>query len=333
MWIRDGQKYALITLGVNVSPDIPTGAITENLSLLTSNALQFPQDWRAWLGSIRVEQLETSNLFIVSVRDSRTPAILDGENDVLRDHVWKFYCGLILASHFTPAEEPALFTGACRNGEIDIRSVANLDLPAPRLFHSYPEIVRQEIVLAGQLGENLIELEQAHIAGGRWRLFHALDIYIKARSRTDILDRIHQYCRCIDGLILPEPGRTKQQFKSRTELFIGPRHHELVGQIYDIRSAVEHLHENRYLEQFDRGTRLDLVMKEAFIEYVARNALARTLSNREIWLHFVNVEALTRFWALSANDQRQIWGDQIDPMNALAEFNPGEIHNGVLGAP
>ena len=93
--------------------------------------------------------------------------------------------------------------------------------------------------------------------------FRTLHIYLEARAAADILDRLHQYCRRIDGLILPNAGETKRQFKSRTELFIGPRHHDLMGDIYDIRSAVEHLHENRYLEGFDRATRLDLVKKEA----------------------------------------------------------------------
>jgi hypothetical protein len=47
---------------------------------------------------------------------------------------------------------------------------------------------------------------------------------------------------------LPDAGKTQQQFKVRTELFIGPRHHDMMGEMYDVRSAVENLHENRYLE-------------------------------------------------------------------------------------
>jgi hypothetical protein len=70
--------------------------------------------------------------------------------------------------------------------------------------------------------------------------------------------RLHQFCRCIDGLILSEPGQGRNQFKSRTELFVGSRHHSLMGEIYAIRSDVEHLHEHKYLEVFDRPTRLDL---------------------------------------------------------------------------
>ena len=104
-------------------------------------------------------------------------------------------------------------------------------------------------------------------------------VYTEARTNREIVDRLHQYSRCIDGLILPDAGKTKQQFRSRTELFIGSGHHDLMGEIYDVRSAVEHLHENRYLEGFDRATRLDLLKKEAIIEHVSRTALARIIGN------------------------------------------------------
>ena len=89
------------------------------------------------------------------------------------------------------------------------------------------------------------------------------------------LSRIHSDCRCIDGLILPDQGKTRQQFKSRTELFIGAEHHGLMSELYDIRSAVEHLHVDRYLEPFDRNLRLDLLKKESIVEHVARTSLIK----------------------------------------------------------
>jgi hypothetical protein len=36
-----------------------------------------------------------------------------------------------------------------------------------------------------------------------------LHIYVEARSTPDILDRLHQYARCIDGLILPDAGKSR----------------------------------------------------------------------------------------------------------------------------
>jgi hypothetical protein len=56
-------------------------------------------------------------------------------------------------------------------------------------------------------------------------LFRVFHLYLEARMIRDNMGRQHQYCRCIDGLIVSTQGQAKKQFKSRTELLIGPRHH------------------------------------------------------------------------------------------------------------
>ena len=190
-----------------------------------------------------------------------------------------------------------------------------------------------DIQLAAELGEKLDALAASPLPGSHSRLFRVLDIYTETRTNEYILDRLHQYCRCIDGLILPNAGKTKRQFKSRTELFIGPCHHDMMGEIYDVRSAVEHLHENRYLENFDREIRLDLVKKEAIVEHIARTAIAQIVGNETLSSHFGNTPALAKFWALKAVERQRIWGDPIDPLDAIAEFDPKYIHDGRLGAP
>jgi hypothetical protein len=332
-WISDGEKYGLVGLKVKTEGDIPQGAITSNFSVLTDTAFSIPTTWRDWLGSIRAGEVENCNLFLLSKQPSSTPDIFDGENDKLKQHAWNFYVGLLLASTFAPAHRPVMLTGVRRTGEIDIRQQQDLDSPIPCIFRRHPPVLPEQIQLAAQLGEKLEILDTAPLPGGCWRLNRSLSVYTKARTTNDILDRLHQYSRCIDGLILPDAGKTKQQFKSRTELFIGPRHHELMGEIYDVRSAVEHLHENRYLDGFDRDTRLDLLKKEAIAEYIARTALARIISDSALWPHFANTPALAEFWALSMAERRKIWGGCIDPMEALNDFDPQYIHDGLLGGP
>jgi hypothetical protein len=58
-----------------------------------------------------------------------------------------------------------------------------------------------------------------------------LQIYQEARKLFDPMDRIHQFSRCLEGLLATAPGQSKKQFKSRTELFVGPKHHETMGTI------------------------------------------------------------------------------------------------------
>ena len=332
MWIEDNEKYALVGLNVNIEKHQPSGEIAPNFSVLSGTTFNLPPHWQEWLGSIRAGQIENCNLFLLSKLASLTPDVLDAENKTLQERVYRFYVGLLLASTFAPADRPVALTGSRRDGEIDLRQQTDFESPVPCLFRQYPPVRAEEIQLAAQLGENFVSLVTTPAPGGHWRLFRSLHIYTEARSTQDILDRLHQYCRCIDGLILPEAGKTKRQFKNRTELFIGPRHHDMMGEIYDIRSAVEHLHENRYLESFDRATRLDLVKKEAIVEHIARTALVRIMSDNTLWPHFANTSALAEFWALEMVERQRIWGDPIDPLDAITDFNPEYIHDGSLGA-
>ena len=331
MWIADGEKYALVGLEVKLEERPPPEQVAPNLWVLTDTTLDVPSEWREWLGSIRTDEVAGSNLFLVSKLASATPDVLDGENRSLQQRVWYFYVGLLLSVMFSPSHKPVMLTGARRDGVIGVRQQRDLELPAPQVLPRYPPIVADDIVLAAQLGQKLDAMQPVTVPDGLWRFSHALHIYVETRAVGDLLDRIHQYCRCIEGLILPAIGKTKQQFKSRTELFIGPAHHDLMGALYDIRSDVEHLHENRYLEPFDRDVRLDLVKKEAIVEYIARTALERIISQDALWSHFGNTTALETFWALTPGERREIWGGPIDPMEPVADFDPKYLHDGRLG--
>ena len=331
MWIEDGEKYGLIGLQVKLEGAAPPEQVGADLWVLTDTTFDVPPQWREWLGTIRAEEVAGSNLFLVSKRASTTPGVLDGENQALQRRVHHFYVGLLLSAMFSPSHKPVMLTGARQDGEIDIREQSDLDLPVPQVFRRYPAIVADDILWAAQLGQKLDAMDPETVPGGLWRLFRTLHVYVETRAIGDLLDRIHQYCRCIDGFIVPAIGRTRQQFKSRTELFIGPGHHDLMGALYDIRSDVEHLHENRYLETFDRDVRLDLVKKEAIVEHIARTALARIISRDALCPHFGNTAALEGFWALSQERRREIWGDSIDPTAPVADFDPNHLHDGNLG--
>jgi hypothetical protein len=178
-----------------------------------------------------------------------------------------------------------------------------------------------------------IERTRRQLDDGHWRLFRVLHLYLETRTIRDNMDRLHQYCRCIEGLIVSELGEGKNRFKSRTELFIGPRHHTLMGEAYDVRSDVEHLYENKHLEVFDRAARLELVKKLEMIEYIARSTLVRILLYSKLWPHFANTDALKAFWALSENERRALWGVAINPTDALAGFDSRYISDAQLGGP
>jgi hypothetical protein len=184
-----------------------------------------PTHWREWLGTIRTEEVEQSNLFLLSKMLSQVPEVVDAETTELKRH----------AGHMP---------GFC---------------------------------------------SQAHL-------------------------RRHTSRSCLQ------------------ELFIGPRHHTLMGEAYDVRSDVGHLYENKHLEVFDRASRLELTKKLEMMEYIARNALVSILLDSKLWPHFANTDALKAFWALSENELRTLWGVAINPTDALAGSDPRNISDAQLGA-
>jgi hypothetical protein len=332
-WIDDGEKYAL--LGMSLKYDertITTGSLGPKLAILTRAAFKMPAHWRGWLGTIRAEEVEDCNLFILTKCKSRQPAVLDGENQTLQRRVHNFYIGLLLASTFATAHKPVILTGSREDEEIGVRQTQDLDSPVPNDFRSYPEVTFADFEEARRIAGQLEFANSIAQGPSHWRLFRELHLYTQTRAERDLLDRVHQYTRCVEGLLLCDPGKSGKQFKSRSELFIGPGHHDMMGQIYDMRSKVEHLHEDQLLEPFDRQVRLEIMRNEAIIEHIIRTTLNRIVSNTALWPYFANRAALSAFWALPASDRQKIWGAPIDPLAAIADFDPKYIHNGLLGA-
>jgi hypothetical protein len=136
-WIENGEKYALVGLSVKLEGHIPTGKISSHLWVLSDTKFDIPPHWRGWLGSIRVEEVEHCDLFLISKLRSLTPGVLDGENIELQKRVSRFYADLLLASTFTVAYKPVMLSGSRQDGEIDIRQQSDFDPPVPSIFRHY----------------------------------------------------------------------------------------------------------------------------------------------------------------------------------------------------
>ncbi|WP_298242048.1 hypothetical protein [uncultured Bradyrhizobium sp.] len=321
-WISDGEKYALLGLNIKVTdPKVGHLDLEPNFQIIGGADFKVPDEWREWLGSIRVEEVEACDLFIACKLRSATPDILDGENILLANRLWAFYRGLLLSSTFATAHKPVILTGSCRDGEVGLRQQQDLDPPVPNDFRPYPDVTAEQFEAAAATAGQYERMLATRQGSNRWRFNRVLHLYCHTRTEADLLKRIHQYARCIDGFVTTGPGQGRKDFRSRTQLFIGPRHQDLMGEIYDVRSSVEHLHEDRYLDPLTRPTQVNLTKKEAIIEHIARTTLARIVLNDRLWPYFTSKTALGDFWNKPADERQAIWGQPIDPMDALAEFD------------
>jgi hypothetical protein len=237
-WIDEGQKYAVIARSIKLDDAVPLREITPHHWAFADARFEVPAHWREWLGTIRTEEVEDSNLFLLSKMRSQAPEVLDAETAKLKRHAWHFYVGLLLASRSAPSHKPVMLAGCRQNGEINVRSQDEFDPAVASIVRHYPAVTLDELLLGARIASQIASIETAPLRGGHWRLFRVLHLYLEARTIRDPLDRLHQYCRCIDGLIVSKQGEARKQFKSRTELFIGPGHHDMMGETYDIRSEL-----------------------------------------------------------------------------------------------
>jgi hypothetical protein len=268
------------------------------------------------VGPPHTSEVEGSSLFLLSKMRSRAPEVIDDETNKLKHHAG-LSSGLLLASLAAPAHKPVMLAGYRKDGEIVVRTQDDYDPAIASIIRRYPPLTLAELQLAAEIASQIADIEAEVSAGtSYWRLFRVLQLYLKTRTIIDNMERLHQYCRCIEGLIVPNAGDSGKKFKSRTELFIGPRHHDMMGETYDVRSDVEHLHENKHLETFDREATLELVKKLEMMEFIARTALVRIVLKPKLWPHFANTTALQKFWALEEPQRRALWGDPIDPTHA-----------------
>src|SRR5260370_27515078 len=95
---------------------------------------------------------------------------------------------------------------------------------------TFDEVTPAVLSVAAYSVAAIAELEKM---GGFKRIGRIWRIYQSALTNPDPLERLHQFCRCIEGFILPDIGKTPSQFQFRTELFLGLRRHELMRSLYD----------------------------------------------------------------------------------------------------
>ena len=65
-WISDGEKYALVAISAKLDEAIEQGQIAPNLWVLADQKFDLPSHWHDWLGSLRAEQVQDCNLFLLS---------------------------------------------------------------------------------------------------------------------------------------------------------------------------------------------------------------------------------------------------------------------------
>ncbi len=321
MKIRENEKFGIVALSIGFTENVTREVALSNDTWVTSSlAIEVDDNSRTWIGTIQADQIEKSNLFIITKALSESPKILDSENERLRDKAYKIYFGLLLTDYFGTYDRPIQLTGSkCDNG-LDVRSIGKMESPISVPGTPYIKVNQIGLKKSKQLADAIESLPSK----GRFsRYKKVIRSFYSGITSNFVEDRIHQFVRSIEGMIYPEIGKTEKQFKSRTELFIGPKHHKLMGELYRIRSAVEHLH-----DRFDETPSNDFKEKRIYFfkkayeaEAISRYCISRLLINKNLGPFFEDDQSLSDFWKKDISSRKSIWGETFDIEQISRSFN------------
>lgn len=326
--IRPGDKFAVIALRTRTKNLPSIVKLSSGIIATTKPPLELADCWKEWLGSIRVEGFENAHLFLLATSSSKNPAELDHENNLLEQKVWRLLVGILLAARTSYEAPDVVLGGRDLQADLYIRSHREYDATAAFVGLDVDPITEAILKQAWELAERI---NQWNSAGKAWRINKVLGNFVEARSPKGAPEQIHEFCRCVEGFILPDAGNTKSQFKSKTELFIGTREHNLIGRIYDARSKVEHLHYEDLIANAGRTERIELTRQAAIMEGLARHCINTLLLKSALWPYFRTDDALEAFWRLSEPDRESLWGATVSISELINGFKEKWITDAELG--
>jgi hypothetical protein len=310
--IADGDKFALIAVQA-VDTDVSGEIRLPGGTLVYPSLVQTVDDgWRRWLGEGRIEALEETNLVLIRHRPSQQPQVLDAEHEALGMEVMDMFA-LLQFSGAAAYQGASLLKGSNEGGHPNIRQFGKL-----RPFYQPPGMVSVPVTLQ--------RLRAAETRSADWRRIQSSGDFRRfIRGANILMEGLHQYAgqerliacvRALEALILPDVGRTKNQFVHRCQTFTkaNQANMDLLREIYEMRSDIEHVHEwDRSLSAYPVNDREAVAMcRTRQVQILATRQYHRILGDQTIQTVFQSDTSIDAFWQQSDHIRKQTWQDEVD---------------------
>ena len=328
-----GEKFAIISLkGIDIADNMPAQlTLPNNYFASTKLPIQLDKHWKEWLGTILTKKIEKSRLHIGTKLNPNTPELLNNGNKILQNRVNYLYHSLFLTDFMHIHDKPITLTGVILETESYVNSVENYQKPSFITGNPpQPEIDRTFLKKAATIAGNIECLFDNKT--DYKRIKRVLEVFLSGIHASFPDVRLHQFVRCIEGFIIPLKGSSKKKFKSQTELFVGTRNHNLMDELYELRSKAEHMHDvMEYFEGTNQKANLLRFYQRVFVaEGIARYCIAQFLSKPALWDLFKNDSTIADFWNPENTKRQEIWGKEIDIIDLLKRFDPSYVVNNLI---
>jgi len=325
------EKFsAVVFVDLYSKIDLPeTYEVKKDLFICTKPPFGMSDFWKTNIGTLEAEDIENARLFIISKAESQRPDVLDKENRSLSEQANYLFLGLVLSGAMRSGRPLISLTGSNSSGEIDVRQISKIEHPKVLVGCPLDGYNIERVELAAKLSEaiqHFFKSEDFH------RIRRTINYFFDGIMGSRVYDKLHQFVRVIEGFIFPDIGKTRKQFKSRTELFLGSQYQDLMQNLYDIRCQIEHVHSP--FDVIDGNTKkeknINLLKKAYLSESIARYSIITFCINPKLWNYFINETAICSFWQKSIQEKRKIWGDVLKVPGVMSRYEPDKLKDHEL---
>ncbi|KAA3616454.1 MAG: hypothetical protein DWQ05_12030 [Calditrichaeota bacterium] len=315
--LKENQKFVCIAID-----GIDGSAITLPLKMdlfwvMNEPSFVIKDIWKEWLGSLRIEEILNCGVFILIAQDSTNPGILDDESAELLDNALMFYTAIPFTGNYHMSNSCAI-TGENAANSTVIRQISN-----PNKYFSNENVSssvfgKTKLMEALSISKALKAINENSECS---RLLRGVNAFLKGLSEVQPAYRIHQFVRALEALLKPPIGQTRNKFIHRCKTFLkcSPDPSNTLGEVYDLRSKIEHMHD--WSEAFPdisiKNIEQRAMLRTRQIEHLTRNTYRRILTDSILRENFQNSN-IDNFWSQSDSKKMECWGDGIE-INAIMD--------------
>jgi len=310
------DKFAFVSI-VNVYSSLAANAemqLADGTWVFDRIPLRLEDPWREWVGAIRFDNLKKANVVLLRRLRSTNPEVLDAEHEELARPAILLFT-LLQLSGVLEYEGAHVLKGSVSRGVSEVRQMSEL----PRFRHtrgsSRLPVDIDRLQGAVRLKKGLEQIDAPPYAAKR--VIRGLNVLMDGLKQRHGQERIHQFVRSLEGLILPETGKTRRQFAHRCQTFAkaGPEAKRILEEAFGMRSNTEHLNNwEQSLQAYAPDDREDVALhRTRQMERLACVAYSRILGDAAVRSWFEIEQKQREFWTgVDDAARRTVWGVPFD---------------------
>jgi hypothetical protein len=272
--------------------------------------------WQEQLGKIQVKQINGCSLFLLALTDD--PAL----ENFLPCRLQSYYLALLLQCVGYSSRDVTLGGQNSLKG-LRVNSIGTHDTyyePYKVIAHS---VTKEHLAATPPLakGIDFIFADESKYL----RLRKGFNALLDGIRQNQLHSRLHNFVRAIEAVIKPKQGDGTKKFKYRCQFFVGrkPTDVSLLGELYELRSAAEHLNPmNDKLTAYPSHDRdnvkgLRTLQTEILASFIYRKIFSCPL----LLQHFTSDDSIERLWSKDYKELVTTWGTTVDLHSAR-----GNVH-------